>query len=611
MNSWRAVLAPAVALLSVAACSGAPPSAQAPPESNRSEPWPPPTPGVFAPPSQAVGPLFTIDAVERSVARSRGNAPSQVSPLQASGLHHALSRIEQGVVLVGETEGVVGFLGTPVPGAGVDWAGFVDNDAVLVATRGELYRAESAAAAVAGTFQRVGALPTGVRSLASAGKWVVAASLFDDRLFFVSKDAGRKFEPAKRPGGMLADVAVRGDGTMVAAIDTAASPSAPPNLHYGTLHVHRAGATAWTAGPVAQVPNGVPLLAVTGDAIVATAQGEGGDFRKTHVVGLDAHGAWVPTDVTGYWLDAFAFAGFDIHPPPPRPGYPKAVASGAAPAAFGMLGGRLGPPRERCEGVMSLRSDVHPFFPGVNRVRAFNDGGCAPSDVETAPASGSAPAYPRCRSDAPAAHPPTLLIAGPGSARVVRLPPTCPHGRVLSTDYAAFVLCSGTHRGHAAVLELGAQDAFAEVFGDPRALLASDPSKLLIESATDGTTVLSAPGFALVCGAAAPCVAVSGDDLLRARPLAKRRALVARRGGNDHQLVLEVVGEARTPVQVAVNPYLLEIAVDDAGYVVLWTSVKMAYLPFVLPPSGPPRDVDAFLVGSNGSLYPAPAAPGK
>ncbi len=132
--------------------------------------------------------------------------------LRSDGKHHALARTRDGIVMVSEADGVVGFLASPAGGSAVRWAGFVDDDAVLVAAEGTLFRAATPADAVAGRAERVGSLAPRASLMASAGRWGVVAAPAEGGAFLVSSNSGRTFAGTTRPTGKLTDLTVRSDG---------------------------------------------------------------------------------------------------------------------------------------------------------------------------------------------------------------------------------------------------------------------------------------------------------------------------------------------------------------------------------------------------------------
>ncbi len=108
----------------------------------------------------------------------------------------------------------------PVPGAEIRWAGFVGDDAVVIATKDTLHRADSPSDAVAGKLAALPPLDPMATKIASAGKIVVAAAPAADGVFLVSRDGGKSFTAEKRPApGPIADVAVRTDGFVAVAIE--------------------------------------------------------------------------------------------------------------------------------------------------------------------------------------------------------------------------------------------------------------------------------------------------------------------------------------------------------------------------------------------------------
>src|SRR5689334_9252299 len=93
---------------------------------------PPPSAPVVSPPVAEAAPALW--QVPRAEASPRGVAAPKVpwvSPPRSEGKRHALQRTADGILVLSEERGVLGFLKSPVPGAELQWAGFVDDDAVL------------------------------------------------------------------------------------------------------------------------------------------------------------------------------------------------------------------------------------------------------------------------------------------------------------------------------------------------------------------------------------------------------------------------------------------------------------------------------------------------
>ncbi|MFT3768406.1 MAG: hypothetical protein QM820_23405 [Minicystis sp.] len=579
-------------------------------------PAPRPDPVSSAPllaPSDPVPVPFLVVPAAEATPRVRLEEKQPESPrFRAEGKRHAIERTSDGVVVLSADRGILGFVAGP-PEA-IRAASFVEDDAVLVLGREGLRRAASPDDAVAGKLAPVGGKPgldPAVTRLASAGKVVVAVSDAPDAPLLLSRDAGRTFAPWKRPAaGPLTDLAVRSDGVVVVLIEREKRP------HDGVTEIHadtwsaRAGG-AWEKGPSAAALWGGSPLASHGDALVVQVL-QPGRTDDTETRGLDARGKWIAAGYPKPWLEhAWTGDRFGISPPEPRPGFPGADLSDGA-GGLGLLGGLA----SQASGVWCLRSRAFAGTPP--RVRAFQDGVCAPEHVvqktETyhvvgtgrEPEHDEQHTFPICDPKAPAQRTSTLLVRAEGAAsRFVRLPASCAAGSITGTDRAAYVHCDGTHRGRDGLYRVGPDGALADV----AAPIGSDVGFRGAESASDGTTALVSAKATWICrpdGRACPIA--GGEEVLAARPLPGGRALIARRGADDHQLELEVFGQTGAQVvRVSVPGNLLEIEVTAAGHVRLWTHPTRAWLQRGdhargLAASG----CSALLVRVDGSVVPDP-----
>lgn len=534
----------------------------------------------------AAVPLLVVPAAEPSPRLAPERKAPEVPRLRSEGKRHALERTGDGVVVLSAERGVLGFLAGP-PEA-IRWAGFVEDDAVLVLGPEGLRRAASSHDAVAGKLapaaseQRGERLDPALGRVASAGKIVVAATTAPDAQLLLSRDAGRTFARWKRPApGALADLTVRSDGVVVALIETQRRQRDRMTEVHADAWSARAGG-AWEKGPSAVALWGGSPLAHHGDTIAVQVLKPGRtDDTETRV--LSTRGKWIAGSYPPAWLErAWTSDTFALSPPETRPGFPeKDLRDGAG--GLGLLGG-LG---SRSWGVWSLRG--RPFASAPPRLRAFWDGECAKEHVvqktEThhligtagEPAHDESHTYPICDPGAAARRTSTLLLRPEGAApRLAKLPASCASGSITGTIHAAFVHCDGKHGGRAGLHLAGPDGALAEM----AAAIGADVRFRGAESASDGTTVLGSSEGTWICRAdARTCAVAGGKEVLAARPLPGGRALVARRGADDHELVLEVFGQAGAgPVRVAVPGNLLELEVTASGQVRLWTHANRSHL---------------------------------
>lgn len=578
---------------------------------------PPQTPAlVFTPPPApepppAPPPLVTVPRAEASPRRRQEPKEPKVAKLRSEGKRHALERTADGVVVLSDDRGVIGFLKSPGPEIG--WAGFVDDDAVLVIAGGAIHRAATPDDAIEGKLEELGELDPAATIVASAGKIVVAAVPAAGGAFYVSRDGGKRFTKEKRPApGPIAQLAVRGDGLVVAAIE---KEPITQNGHKGLraeVWVGRA-ARAWQKGPLADAPWGSPI-AQHGDHLSIQSPKKKGAPGESERLGLDAKGRWIKTDYPGNWL---WFAWTDhrvvVEVPNERPGYATAPSRGGA----DILGGLMGAMRGDVRGVGCLAH--RSLVAGAPRVRAFHDGVCAKEHVtkhtETihvvdgfgGKEHDEQNTYPVCDPNAPPHRTSTLLVRTNDAPRLVKLPPACADGRIVGTDRAAFLRCTNGHRGRASLQFVSPSGTLVNV----AAPLPADASLHGAESASDGTTLLFDERAAWVCRPdARACVPLSAAGFLAARPVPGGRALVARKGAGDHDLVLELFGEpGAVPIRTSVPGNVLEMEITAEGHVRLWTSASRTWLPADALSLGKRLSgLEAYLVRADGQLVPETVA---
>ena len=536
----------------------------------------------------------------------------EVPDLRAEGKQHVLERTVDGIVLTSAERGVLGFMKKPAPSAPIRWAGFVDDDAILIATTNTLHRAATPEDGIAGKFEALDKLDPAATLLASANKLVVAAVPDPDGAYYESRDGGRHFIPAKRPTKQaLVDLTVRSDGVTVAALEEEQVAGKRGRKHVGAQIVTAKRPGAWTAGPLAAV------LTHHGDSIVVESPRKK-QPDESDTLGLDAKGRWTPAVSPGSWLSSRLTDNLvRIGTPSERPGFPK-------PSKGGGSGGR----RKIGCAVLGLSSGLdchgasclgHRAMLGPQPIaRAFHDGVCGKKHV--APRTRTVQAFDEdacayvaktvttyeCTQSEPARRTSTLLLRDGDERRVARLPSTCAAGEVTGSGRASFVYCSAEHQGRPSILHVSPLGAFTEVASG----IAGDLDVLGAESASDGTTVIFAEKAAWLCGAPGACVSVPHENFLAARPLPFGRALVARSAG-EHALQLELFGEpGAQPLRIAVSDNVLELETTAEGNVRLWTSRTWAKLasPASMASSKEEPPVDAFLVRADGKLIPDAAA---
>lgn len=597
----------------LAACASAPPA-------------PPPAPPASLPPyiallpaPPAAPPLAVIPRAEASSRRAPDAARANEvtpEPLRSEGKRHALTRTEEGVVVLSEERGVLGFLKSPTTGAPIRWAGFVDDDAVLVVAGDQLSRAASPDEAIAGKFEPLGSVDPTATQMAAGGQVFVAAVPSEGGAIYVSRDSGKHLSASKRPeAGPLADLEVRSDGAVVAAIEKERFVG-----EYGAKGVRgqvwvQRGAGPWVKGPMAEALYGT-LLDHRGDTIVLDMPKTPGDETAYRHRGLDAGGRWIETDYDyiGWLTFSWTSATFRPQIPEARPGFPaprKKKDDGLGGLVGGIVGSGLGGPPD-C-GVSCLGYRAPTGRPPT--IRAFEDGECARehvvSRIEKVSVAGNAKesahqedfTIRECDDAQPARRGTTLLVPDGDQKRLVRLPPSCASGFITGTERASFVVCSGKHQGRPAIHHVTPSGALTEVVsGAP-----SELSNLGAESASDGTTVLFLGDGAWLCHTAGSpaCALIPQAGFLAARPVPFGRALVARQGTSPGELWLELLGEpSAAPLRVMVPGNLLEIETTAEGYIRLWTSSKLTRLSAARSPdrrAGTPV-LDAWLLRADGQL---------
>lgn len=569
---------------------------------------PPPPPAVtIAPPAPAPPPapppLLVVPRAEATPPRPPSPPEAPVAPLRSEGKRHALERTRDGVLILSEERGVVGFLPSSVAGQPIRWAGFVEEDAVMVVVADRALRAASVEAAMAGRFDPVTGFDPSVEVLGAAGKHVVAAAPAEGGAFQISTDGGRTFAAAPRPAkGEIVDLAVRADGFAAVAF---AREGKRAEVVVGR------GGKGFGKGTIAE-RHGRGVLVQHGDTISLDAAIVKGQPKGR--VGLDARGAWAQALYPASWL-GFAWTSTSFAPTPkePRPGLPKPPPRGDDPLSMvgGVMGGVLS--GAECQGVACLHD--RSLARSTPALRAYHDGVCAREHVvsrtETYRVEGSlgSPSMEveqtiaSCDRAAPAQRT-TTLIAGAGEgAALVKAPDDCAAGRIVGTDRAAFLHCDGQHRGRARLIHVTPAGAFADVVTGLRA----DERIEGAESTSDGSTVLFAERHAWICRADAPaCTALPREGFLTARPLPGGRALVARVAG-PQEITLELHGEPGTSaVRVSVPGRLLDLEITAEGHVRLWRSDRLTSRPSLeaLARRGGEPALDPLLVGADGALLP-------
>ncbi len=590
------------------------------------EPLPPPAPAIVLlpappppPPPPAAPPLLFVPRAEASPRRAPEVHTPAVPELRSEGKQHALQRTADGIVLISAERGVLGIVKSPAPSAPIRWAGFVDDDAVLIATGTTLHRAATPDDAVAGKLEALDKLDPAATLFASANKIVAAAVPGRDGAYYESRDGGRHFTTAKRPAkDALVDLAVRSDGVIVAAIEKeqVTNPGGKKGVRAQIVVAKRPG--AWTAGPLADAFYG-RVLTHHGDSIVVQSPKKEQPSEHERL-GLDAKGRWILAEYPDSWLSStWTDSRVRIDTPSERPGFSRPFKDGSG-AVGGLVGGLMGGSGSLCRGASCLGHRSVLGAPPT--VRAFHDGVCAREhvtsktntymDVGLHGKSSSEKTYTSsaCDKSAPAQRASTLLLRDGDERRVARLPIGCASGEIVGSGRASFVYCGAEHQGRPSIHHVSPLGALTMVASG----IARDLHLLGAESASDGTTVIFATEAAWICSVAAPaCVSVPHDHFLAARPLPSGRALVVRSTG-DHELQLELFGEpGAQPLRLAVNDNVLELEITAEGNVRLWTSRRLTRLtrvdPFtsMLPAKGEPP-VDAFLVRADGQLVPDQAA---
>jgi hypothetical protein len=484
-----------------------------------------------------------------------------------------------------------------VPDAPIRWAGFVENDALLVATSQTLHRAATPADAIAGRFEPLEKIDPSATTITSGGSIVLAAAPGHDGTLYESRDGGRHLAPTKRPArGAILRLAVRSDGLVAAALETGTFQRNKREVVHAATWTRR-GQGPWVQGPAIDSMSRDDVLNQSGDFVSVLATSS----TNAETMGLDAAGRWIKATWPEHWV-AYAWTNGSFAPRPPekRPGFARLTltrsSSGGGPADVLSWG-----PHETCEGVACLAHRRAVLRTPI--ARAFQDAECAREHVVTTTEKNR-----ECDPARPARRMATLVLRSPSPPRVVRLPASCAKGQVVATDRAAFVQCEDAHRGKSALLALSSTGALTDAVASGTAVAALDGA----ESASDGTTVLFQKAGALVCRPTGKeCAAVPRDGYLAARPLPDGRALVARTGANAHVVVLEVFGERDAkPVEVRTPLTLLDVEVTDHGNVRVWGTTD-SYDEWRQSPWVPAvqKRVQAFLVRADGELVADPGAP--
>lgn len=585
--------APIALAISIPACAAAPP--------------PPPPAIVVAPPLPAPPPppppgMLVIPRGEASPRLAKTPPPPAMERLHSEGRRHALARSEGGVVIFSEDRGALGLIKAPAP---IVWAGFVEDDAVLVVTAREILRAQTPDAAVAGAFDALGAAPPGAALFASGGSIVLAASPAPDGPLYVSRDAGRHFAAEKRPApGVIHALAVRADGLAAVAVEKERRKTMPVTI-LADVYTGK-DARAFHKGPTGEAQYS-PLFVQSGDFLGLYDAKAPSDHR---LMGLDKAGRWIVAAHPGGWLPGgWTDTHISISPPEPRPGYAKAPKNDLG--GLGLLGGVGGlGSGTRCRGVACLAR--RPLAFGTPRAGAFHDGACAKQDVITrsetydfdiTPGKHGKPytsTWNVCAPDKPALHAATLLVRDPEAPRLARLPTSCAEGVIIGTDRASFIRCSTEHRGDGALLAVLPHGPIAAV-GTPGPKLTFRGA----ESASDGTTILFTDDAGWLCATdGTPCAPLPAEGFLTARPVPGKRALIARRGQGEHDLDLVLHGEpGARAVHVAPPGNVLRVEVTAAGNVRVWTHPTSTRLAAdIAPSSAGAAGTSRFLVREDGLL---------
>lgn len=593
------------------ACGSAPPPAvtSSPAPSPGAEPAP--LSIVVAPagaPSSTEPTLFVIRDAEASARRAPEAPAPAIERLRSQGKRHAILRTADGLAVLSHDRGVLGILRAPSGAKQIHWAGFVEEDAVVIAEGGAIHRAETPDEALLGKFQSLGPIDPAATRLASGGKVVVALVPEAGGAVYESRDGGRQFTTAKRPApDAIAAVEVRSDGVIVAAAEKErfSNERGTRGLRADIYVSQRPG--RWEKGPTAEALT-QPVIMHLGDSVLVRSSST--DPRPSTLLGLDAKGRWIRADYPGEWLTkTWLNPSIEIGTPEVRPGFPRPTRGEAGGVASGLLGA-LGTAQE-CVGAECLR--LRTPVGAQPTWRAFQDGVCARQHVVSrteklhGSTRGEVYTYHECDPDAPAQRASTLLFRSAGAPAVKRLPISCADGRIFGAGDSALIHCTAKHRGRPSIQHLSPGGALMEV-----AQLDPDVHISGAEAASDGTAVLSSKKGAWVCRTtnAPSCAAIPHDGLLAARPLPGGRALVARRGASAASLVLEIFGEpTRASVDVRVAGNVLEMEVTPRGNVRLWTSATERRLPWggldALTGARPP---EALLVRTDGVLVPDTAA---
>lgn len=561
-------------------------------------PPPPPEPAKQAPPPPPVAPYIVVRDAEPSARRPADAPRPNVAELDAEGKKHALTRIAEGVLVMSEERGVLGFISAP---ASIRWAGFVDNDAMLVFAGSDLYRASSPDDAVVGKLERIDVAPaslTGVTMLASGGKVAVIASPLADGAFYVSRDSGHHWKANPRPDKRaLADLAVRSDGMIVAAIETETFKENDRKGVRTDVYTSRAGG-AWTKGPIAEAVFVTHTITQTGDAILVSSPKKPGDPSSRVGLGLDAKGKWIEADYPGSWL-SFSWTNLELAPSTPvaRPGFPKPRGKDDGLGVLGGIMGALGG-GDKCEGADCLGYRWPASAPPY--ARAFHDGVCTPDSIRTRNEKIFVPdqnqkgmhedsyVVKECDPQKPIKRASSLLVLNAASPRVAHVPTTCGHGHIAGTDRATFVHCSSEYAGKAALYFLAKTGELSPAGDAPGDLEISGA-----ESANDGTTVLYTRQGPWICALAPKpsCAPMATRNFLAARPLPGGRALIARRGISTDEVLVELANDARGfgtesassslpsgPIALGLDKEnLLEIEITNGGYIRLWLSPTLTW----------------------------------
>ena len=411
---------------------------------------------------------------------------------------------------------------------------------------------------------------------------------------------------AKRPAsGPIVSVAVRRDGFVLVAIQPEPMTDNPSGRAFRAEIYVKKSPGAWVKGPDSH--SAAPFTCLGDPSPSARTGSDDGRHprpRREGPVDPDRPSSRVAArggvgEMVGGAREARGAAGL-----------PKPSASGGVLVLPGPV--TLKETIERCRGVSCLKRRSAIGSPP--RASVIQEGKCAKEDALTATKRAALGDKHQllfeCDPDAPAQRAATLAVQGGDEPVLARLPLSCAEGDVVGTDRASFVACSAKHRGRPAILYVSPAGAITEVTSVPGEL-----HGVGVESASDGTTAILAREAAWICQTvdAPSCAALAHDGLLAARPQPGGRALVARRGASDRELVLELFGAPAgtvSPVKIAVAENVLDFEITAEGQVRLWTSPSLTSMASLesLAWRREEMALNAYLVRADGQLVADDAA---